>query len=235
MNLKYTFAENMNPSPITLPHVKFYVSFYFSLHQRPCLHCPNQKMVVFLTPINHDKGGRRGKWKLLVPSIQLRHLLRSRHPVHRCRRHLQKPRHRRPRVSQLPYRLACLGMAPIYSLPYPMSSFMSLFISLCTNVPVSIRGLNKNKKRLIHVVLNALLCMAVYSSLLASNKVSFRPLSATRSTAALHLIQVISVVFSYVYLESNSLQAGQCGSLCRSHNAPNLGINFSLNFKERTI
>jgi hypothetical protein len=31
--------------------------------------------------------------------------------------------------------LTCPYMAPIYSFPYPMSSFMSLFISLCTNVP----------------------------------------------------------------------------------------------------
>ena len=39
-----------------------------------------------------------------------------------------------PVHPNFPYRLACPSMAPIYSFPYPMSSFMSLFISLCTNV-----------------------------------------------------------------------------------------------------
>ena len=83
-----------------------------------------------------DLRGRRGKWKLLIPSIQPHHLLRFCHPVQRCGRHLQKPRHRRTPVSQLLYRLACSGMAPIYSFPCSASSIMSLFISLCTNVPI---------------------------------------------------------------------------------------------------
>jgi hypothetical protein len=45
--------------------------------------------------------------------------------------------HRRPHVSQLPYHLVCLGMAPIYSFPYRVSSLMPPFISLCPNVPIS--------------------------------------------------------------------------------------------------
>ena len=51
--------------------------------------------------LNSDTGGRRGKWKLLVPLIQLRHLLQSCHPVYRCRRHPLKPCHQRPRVSPM--------------------------------------------------------------------------------------------------------------------------------------
>jgi len=68
--------------------------------------------------------------------IQLRHLLWSSHPVHRCHRHPQNPYHRRPRVPQLPHHFACLNMAPIYSFPNPMPRVMSLFISLCTNVSI---------------------------------------------------------------------------------------------------
>jgi len=47
------------------------------------------------------------------------------------------PRNREPTppciTTSVPSRLPC--MLPIYSFPYPMSRFMSLFISLCTNVP----------------------------------------------------------------------------------------------------
>jgi len=53
-------------------------------------------------------------------------ILTTSKPVHRCRCHLWKPSHRYLCASQLPYCLACLGMAPIYFFPYPMSSLMSL-------------------------------------------------------------------------------------------------------------
>ena len=40
-----------------------------------------------------------------------------------------------PFYIQLAYPFACFDMAPIDSFPYSVSSFMSLYISLCTNVP----------------------------------------------------------------------------------------------------
>ena len=43
---------------------------------------------------------------------------------------ISRNRHRRPRASQLLYRLVCLGMAPNLHLPLPLSRL----ISLCTNV-----------------------------------------------------------------------------------------------------
>jgi hypothetical protein len=39
--------------------------------------------------------GRRGKGELLVPTIQLRRLVLTRHPVRQRHRHSQKPRHLR--------------------------------------------------------------------------------------------------------------------------------------------
>jgi hypothetical protein len=85
------------------------------------------------TPIRRE-GDVGVNANYFVASIQHRHLPRSRHPVHRCRRHLRKPRHRRPRASQL---------------PYPMSSFMSLFISIRTHVPNphTLRSFMKNSVR----------------------------------------------------------------------------------------
>jgi len=80
------------------------------------------------------RGGRRGKCKLLVSS---RNSVISSSLVIRFNYDVVIPRNRplTPPCIPTSYRLARLGMTPIYFFPYPMSNFMSLFISLCTNVP----------------------------------------------------------------------------------------------------
>ena len=47
-------------------------------------------------------------------------------PVHRCCRHLRKPRRQRSHSSQLPYRLACPRMVPIYSFSCHLSNILVL-------------------------------------------------------------------------------------------------------------